>query len=179
MTRVTGNRAPRGERGAAPQRLRRPLPAGLLRRGTPDQQDKDHADVRAMARQAPLASGTPTATRTGASCSRWPTTSPALTDSQASTTKANIGQARQTSKRPCPSRRHATRRPSRTSKGGWKDKAEALGLTVPPSVQDPETPRALLVAVADHVRQPQYKVRNPRVQTVNTLAGVGRPQRSV
>lgn len=56
--------------------------------------------------------------------------------------------------------------------GGWKEKAEALGLRVPPSVSDPDA-KALLVEWMT-ICVNQMKIRNPRVQTVKTLMSMGR-----
>jgi hypothetical protein len=56
-------------------------------------------------------------------------------------------------------------------KGGWKVKAEALGLTVPASIGDASA-KALLVEW-QQICVEQFKVRNPRVQTVKTIVAMG------
>ena len=56
--------------------------------------------------------------------------------------------------------------------GGWKEKAEALGLRVPSAVNDPDA-KSLLVEWMT-ICVDQWKIRNPRVQTVRTIVEMGK-----
>jgi hypothetical protein len=96
---------------------------------------------------------------------------PGLTDS-GQYVKANIGQPRQTSGGIAIETARNPQTVENLKGGGWKAKAEALGLQVPASIRDPNAKVLLLEWQTRCVNQ--ARVRTPRVQTFKAILQMGR-----
>ncbi|MET0578914.1 MAG: DUF4157 domain-containing protein, partial [Ilumatobacteraceae bacterium] len=95
---------------------------------------------------------------------------PGLTD-PGQYNKAGVGAARNTSS----GKAIETGRNPQTVeniKGNWKDKAEALGLQAPSSLSDPDAKKLMYAWQTLCVEQ--FRIRNPRVQTVKEIIKLGK-----